>query len=61
LCIVFREGESLAEVIIAISPVFDERDVREGLSGGCCHRAMIPLHKEISWYIILEESMVEDG
>jgi hypothetical protein len=47
--------------ILNIPPVLDERDVRECLRGGGGHREMIPLHKEISWYIILEESMVEDG
>jgi len=26
-----------------IAPVFDERDIREGLSGGGGHKVMIPL------------------
>ena len=28
-------------------PVFDKRDIREGLGGGCGHRAMIPLKEGI--------------
>jgi hypothetical protein len=27
-----------------IAPVFDERDIREGLGGGVGHEAMIPLY-----------------
>ena len=26
-----------------IPPLFDKRDIREGLAGGCSHKAMIPL------------------
>ena len=32
-----------AQIIVAISPVFDERDIREGLGGGGGHDPMIPL------------------
>ena len=31
-----------AQFIVAIAPVFNERDIREGLSGGCGHEVMIP-------------------
>ncbi len=32
----------IRKLIVAISPVFDEGDIREGLGGGCGHMAMIP-------------------
>jgi hypothetical protein len=30
--------------LVTIPPVFDERDIREGLGGGCGHGVMIPLN-----------------
>jgi hypothetical protein len=44
----FADKTNLAVSSTEFCPsLFDERDIREGLSGGCGHRVMIPLRQVI--------------